>query len=519
VVRLRLHREDIHTAGLAMYVLRWKRGQRVRLHPAEYREARLAISRTLRELAERRTPGLSENERNTLENRFFVVSRYCAALSEMATQGASPRTVRSKLVLLKAFVADAFASVAKWVLSFLLKYQTNRGQARKVEVVFAAYLPSLADYASHLLEILEPKLDTAWAIYANKRVREQRRLKRRLDSLGRTAWMTAAEVHLRDSVKAFGRIGWLSRQHSEYPFDRAYVLATSFLLLTELEGEKRRAEALRSTGCRILVTQDDCDYLAAYRNRCLIESGVVVVGLMHGVGVYGPNFEYSHYCVWGGYFRDSLVALFQTPARILRVTGRARANPAPTLWANGSRGHGVTLLLQPIVPRNPRKHIVELVEGALEAVADTPSKVRIRLHPFQEWSVAAKMRQIVREYRDKAELVDPRDPVETLMAGSAICVTNFSTAGLEAIALGTATMFYCKAPGALVPMARYVPTCVVNRYEDYVAALRRLVTDQGAWEKLRSEEAGAISHFFADNPEERYLSLAGVILANGSQAE
>ena len=179
-------------------------------------------------------------------------------------------------------------------------------------------------------------------------------------------------------------------------FDRqsAYLLLSISLLLLETAGESRRVRRLLDSGLKAMVSLDEMDYLAHFRNSLLQEAGVAVVGAMHGFGVFGPHHAYSRYCLWGEDMR-TFYSRTMDPESLV-VTG------SPGFFERIHKDERkkkdvVSVFMQYVSPRNDWTYMREQIRGAAEAIERSGKKLTLilKLHPRQTPKDRDRIRELI----------------------------------------------------------------------------------------------------------------------------
>ena len=477
------------------------------LHPLEFARERLEEVRRFSHLATELCPSLTAVEIKTLENRLFCSSRLTAVLAESRVLGERRGQAKNLFSLLVAGCLDLLALNAKLFLSVVLSLRVGTRNLGTAKVAVVAYTVLAQRALGPFIRHLPPHDNIIWAVLCNLRYPEQERFARQLCREGFRAALVAPELRLVDVLRAWrASVSFLPRFFTRWGqlAERMYVGLTLMGLFQELLMERRRIERLIGTGCRLVLAQDDSDYLSVYRSTLLRERGITVVSVMHGMGFYGPHQGYSSYCLWGDYMRDRYKEVYDFPNEMLEVTGKPDL-VGPVHHVPGERCEAVAVLLAPLAPRNRWGDICNTLTGLARVInrRGLRTRVLLKLHPGQGGRIIEKIVKLVEKLGVEFECISGTGLQKEWLEETGLCITAFSTAGFEAIAAGVPTLFFCAGSRVLVPIADSVPECHVRSAPEYEEALEKLLRDPSARYALLKKQQEAIVHLFADDAPRR----------------
>ncbi len=468
-------------------------------------------------------PDLSERERKALYNRLFQSSRVLQRLAlERMKKGEEPEAENADLPLDgSAVFRDLLAQTVKLGLYLALAIG-GKNQPLPTRKILASGIDASAEKVlGPLLQGL-PADAVGWAIYTGLQFPRQKAFLEGLQTEDRAAGLSVPVFQPADILRVSRRFGKaLLHLLRRGRFDRqsAYLLFSISLLLLETAGESRRVRRLLDSGLKAMVSLDEMDYLAHFRNSLLQEAGVAVVGAMHGFGVFGPHHAYSRYCLWGEDMR-AFYSRTMDPENLV-VTG------SPGFFERirkeeRRKKDALSVFMQYVSPRNDWAYMRDQIRGAAEAIerSGKPLTLILKLHPRQTPKDRDRIRELVETLDVSVEcLEDPSRNAEVL-GRSLVAVTNYSTMGFESIAAGIPTLFFSRAREALVPMAGLVPSSRVREYDAYVTELAALLKDASKRRRLVKKEQTALTRIIARDTEaalQEVRSLLAEALESGEK--
>lgn len=464
-------------------------------HPAELIARRLEIVREASGGLVQVLRGVDPLAVRTFENRLFISSRLVVAIASSGAGHPEGRSLARRVHLVRMAAVDLAAQATRIAIGvvFALRYRAVRPPP-EARIVCGFGPPALM--VAGQVRTAFPDAALALVLFPNADHGSQRAMATAPDM---PRCFLPAGYSLLGLARCIG--GFLTEVPRLLAFAATrkwggYLAAVHCLTALELAAERRRCQLLAEARPRAIYAADDADYLAAYRATLLRRRQVAVVGMMHGIGVYGPNVGYSAYCVWGRYFEDLYRRNLWHGRESLRVTGTPLASLSPPPEGSGT---AVAILLQPECSRNSRADLTKMIGEVCRWAASQPRPLTVicALHPRAGRVEADQVQACLRAMPARCEVVTGIRGLAPHLPALVAAVTNFSTAGLDLIQSGCPVYFRCGGTRALVPVAEYVPECHCREPGELNRGLTGIALDPRKRLAFLAEEQKAVQEMYS----------------------